>query len=856
MPPYTCTKCAKVFPQKSGYTAHMARKNDCAATTALPAVVEERVRDAVREAVPQGAKPPVTKETLPAFFEALHNLLWNQAGLNPEKALEHMTFFFAYRLIEDQAAALGLPQECRWSHIAAMTDAGHMYEAIDRGTASFISNAATEPFFKQHEIKKQALVYDIVQQVNRITPTALRETDMLGDVFEYMLGRGMSTMADEGQYFTNRAICKLAFKLAFEVRGGRLRRADGSLCTFADWFCGTGGFPAEFVKGVNRHLPDVAWARDCAAVHCLDMNRSSVTTTLLNMLILTGVAFGEERIRTANSFSDNITRGPRAAFPDLTIDYAFLNPPYGGDKSKGKDYRFAYAKKVQAADGSTHKQYFVNEDIQSIGVEEDSKVSAGVQLAMATLSADGGVCCIVLPQGFFFGATKQVVELRRRLALEYRIHCVVDVASGAFANTGTKTSMVVFQRGVGATQTVRFIDMEERELATATAEQLRGKGFSLNYKSYVPQAGVAAEGFEMVRLGDLVTFAGGKFTTTFAQEHPGEFPFFSGKACQPDGTCAQNCFDGDEYLVMVKDGGSGAGNYGENIGLGKTFHAKGKSAGTSHNLALYPRPGAAVLVKYLHISLTTLRHKIMDLAKYTTGLGVVSQADLVDLRIPLPSLERQREVVEAIDVWASLAQQEQAILAVLERQMEFDVREMGRGIASVPLGDVITVSHGKRITKSDDAGTMYPVYGGGGATFHTDASNRAGWTCKVSRFGISEHNCVTAVHGSYWLLDSGFTVTAVDGKATDAYVAFWLLQNKQRVFQCGRATAQMNIDMQLLLALEIPLPALADQQRLQPHFDEIRHKHAKIAEYKVLAQAAVQRFIPRADEPTAAPGGA
>ena len=46
--------------------------------------------------------------------------------------------------------------------------------------------------------------------------------------------------------------------------------------------------------------------------------------------------------------------------------------------------------------------------------------------------------------------------------------------------------------------------------------------------------------------------------------------------------------------------------------------------------------------------------------------------------------------------------------------------------------------------------------------------------------------------------------------------------------------------------IEIPLPSLAEQQTLQSDFDEIKHKHAKIAEYKAKAQAAIHRLIPGA----------
>jgi type I restriction-modification system DNA methylase subunit len=642
MPTYTCEKCARVFKQKSGFTDHVNKKIDCAQKTVLNSVIETKVAEKVKEAVRE--LNPLAEIVLPQdkaqqeavlqkFFEDLHNLLWNRAGLNPERALEHMTFFFAYRLIEAQADALTLPQECRWSYIAGLKNENDLFEAIKKGVSSFRAKPKTKPFFKPHEIQKADIVFEIVRQINRIPLKALQESDTLGNIFEYMLGRGMSTMSDEGQYFTNRTICRLAFKLAYDIKK-TLRRADGSLCTFADWFCGTGGFPAEYVKGVKANLAGVDWKKECGAVYCQDMNLSSVTTTLLNMLILTGIPFSGDKIRGSNSFSDAITTGVGAPFPSLTVDYCFMNPPYGGDKSKGKEYKFAYAKKMKAEDGTTSKKFFVNAEIQSIGIEDDDKVSAGVQLAMATLSTDGGVCSIVLPQGFFFGASKKCVELRKKIAEDYKIWYVVDIASGSFINTGTKTSMMVFQRGVGPTEKVSFIGLDEKELVSATLEELRAKHYSLNYKQYLPQTAVEVEGFEMVKLGDI---------------------------CD--------------------------------------------------------------------------------------------------------------------------------------------------------------INFGERVTKKDNIGTLYPVYGGGNDTFRTDKKNRDGITCKVSRFGISEHNCVQIIHGEYWLMDSGFTITAKEGKAMSSYIWTWLIQNKKAVYQCGRATAQMNMDIETFKSLQIPLPSLERQQQIVEAID-------------------------------------
>jgi type I restriction-modification system DNA methylase subunit len=245
------------------------------------------------------------------------------------------------------------------------------------------------------------------------------------------------------------------------------------------------------------------------------------------MLILTGIPFSGEKIRGSNSFTDAITTGAGAPFNGLTIDYCFMNPPYGGDKSKGKDYKFAYSKQVKGEDGKKTTRYFVNQEIQSIGIEDDDKVSAGVQLAMATLSAHGGVCSIVLPQGFFFGASKKCVELRKKIAEEYKIWFIVDIASGSFLNTGTKTSMMVFQKGVGPTEKVAFIGLDEMPLVEATLEELRSKHYSFNYKQYLPQSAVEVEGFEMVKLGDIAEWQMGKRIVK-DQVESGKYPVYGG----------------------------------------------------------------------------------------------------------------------------------------------------------------------------------------------------------------------------------------------------------------------------------------------------------------------------------------
>ena len=864
MPIYTCEKCARTFKQKSGYDDHQTKKNDCIKNTMIHTIIENKVEEKIQEVVRAiQPKSQITDKTLlPSFFEDMHNLLWNKAGLNPEKALEHMTFFFAYRLIEQQADALSLPQECRWSYVANIRNEQDLFDTVKKGVSSFRLNPKTKPFFKPHEIQKCDIVAEIVKQINRISLTTLQETDTLGDVFEYMLGRGMSTMSDEGQYFTNREICRLAFKLAFQIKK-TLRRSDGSLCTFADWFCGTGGFPAEFVKGAKANLSDIDWRKDCGAIYCQDMNTSSVTTTLLNMLILTGIPFSDQNIRSSNSFSDAITTGAGAPFPGLSLDYCFMNPPYGGDKTKGKEYKFAYSKTVKAEDGTKTKRFYVNQEIQSIGIEDDDKVSAGVQLGMATLAADGGMCCLVLPQGFFFGASKKCVDLRKKIAEEYKIWYVVDIASGSFLNTGTKTSMIVFQKGVGATEKISFIGLDEKLLVEATLEELRAKNYSLNYKQYMAQNVVEVDGFEMVTLADIVSFKAEK-----SKKEKSSYTYIDiGSVDRGKFNIGESISKGElpgraQYSVQVGDIllGTVRPNLEHYLLISPQIYRDDLIV--SNGFSIMRCNINKILPTYLY-SILTLHSTTDYLTKRATGTTypVIDDSIIGAMKIPLPSLERQQQIVESIDGFTQLAHHEEQALKMLEKQVMFFVKEMGRGQPRVKLGDVIKKNKSGKTNSTDASGSGEYDFYGCTAKVPTNTHNsydfdgdeyllfaKSGGNAKTKvgeNLGIGKFHYVCGKTAGNIAV---FQYMVDNSKATCQFI-YYLLKTKLEEIQllADYTTGNGNINIELMYQnVELQLPSLTEQQTLRSDFEEIHHKHAKIAEYKKKAQDAIKRLIPGA----------
>lgn len=147
---------------------------------------------------------------------------------------------------------------------------------------------------------------------------------------------------------------------------------------------------------------------------------------------------------------------------------------------------------------------------------------------------------------------------------------------------------------------------------------------------------------ETKKLGEICELKAGKFTTS-SNNPDGKYPFYTGNAENPSHRHDDYCFDGQEYLILTKDGSV----YGEaNVdtrGIGKTYYAFGKSAGTSGQVSIYCQN--QISVKYLYYYLSSVRSDIIKLASTSNGLGHISIESLRDINVPVPTLEKQIEII-------------------------------------------------------------------------------------------------------------------------------------------------------------------------------------------------------------------
>ena len=136
------------------------------------------------------------------------------------------------------------------------------------------------------------------------------------------------------------------------------------------------------------------------------------------------------------------------------------------------------------------------------------------------------------------------------------------------------------------------------------------------------------------------------------------------------------------------------------------------------------------------------------------------------------------------------------------------------------LDDACEVEYGTRVVNKRDGGTIYPVYGGGGATFFMDTYNRENCFI-VARFAMSEQ-CTRFVKGKFFLNDSGLSVSPKNSKEIlQDFLNLQMLYLNDHIYSLARGTAQKNLDVPAFRNIEISYPkSLTEQQRIVAILDE------------------------------------
>jgi type I restriction-modification system DNA methylase subunit len=176
-----------------------------------------------------------------------------------------------------------------------------------------------------------------------------------------------------------------------------------------------------------------------------------------------------------------------------------------------------------------------------------------------------------------------------------------------------------------------------KELIINLEEQIKNK-----YKNIEEN-----EDCDNIKLEEILTRKNNGRTNTNDVTNTGIFPFYSATSENPSGITSNYDFDGENYLLFAKSGGSSKTIFGNTLGIGKFWLVSGKSSG---NVAMIKfEINKEFNIKYIYYYLKYKLFEIQKLALYSTGNGNIQVEDMLKkFKIKIPKNKKLIKDIELL----------------------------------------------------------------------------------------------------------------------------------------------------------------------------------------------------------------
>ena len=296
---------------------------------------------------------------------------------------------------------------CSWDSIKQIPSSTRI-EYINKTVYNKLNALYNTDIFTPLQIRDTSILKEIMDKLDPLMLTDV-DSDVKGDAFEYFLKASTSTKNDLGEYFTPRHIVKTMVRLVNPQIGE----------TVYDPFCGTGGFLIESFRYIYNNM-----ARTEANLRTLRESTvygneitNTARITKMNMIL---AGDGHSNIEMKDSLANPIDGA--ATYTDEKgvvhhngFDIVLANMPYSQKTKHGSLY-----------------------DLPSTNGD-----SICVQHCMKAINnaAENGRMALVVPEGFLF--RKDLSKTREYLLDHCQLQSIISLPQGVFLPyTGVKTDII------------------------------------------------------------------------------------------------------------------------------------------------------------------------------------------------------------------------------------------------------------------------------------------------------------------------------------------------------------------------------------------------------------------------------
>jgi type I restriction-modification system DNA methylase subunit/restriction endonuclease S subunit len=665
---YSCELCKKTFNQKCDYDKHINKKAPCITLKEMQDI--NQIKEVKMD----------NKHVLITIFNNCLDILRDNEGLTGDKALRNMSYLLILKLIEPH---LGKEIDIDnygydFSHIEDDNVEKHKEKLLQIVRFSNLANEkednisanmkylwedilskhpSTKNIFlkdKGFDIQRQTTYKNLINKINTLPET---EYDILGDAYEEVI-QSIMTGKVLGQFFTPPSVKHMMVKLI-----NPQIYPDGKIDSCCDPTMGTGGFLITYLKNILEQaaVKNIKLDWDFIKTEGLygkELEPDTYQLAVSNMFITSGKMF--DKLDRGDSIRDPISR---------KFDNILANPPFGIKGLKYDDYNSLLKDKYTP-------------------IKTDNAVSLFIQAIIYMLKINGK-CAVVLPDGqdLFSKSNRTLIAIREYLMKTCDLKEIIYLPSGIFTYTSIKTCVFYFikkregddvldtkikisktQKETGRdykfskthqTTTVKFYDYNPYEdvknlLVEVPIVKIASNSYSLNYAEYMKdetEEEQYEEGVIVKTLGEVCKFDIGGTPSRSKNEYyeNGNNLWVSVRELN-----GGYIYDTKEKITDLGVQNSSVKLFAKDTILFSFKLSIGKTAIVGN--PLYTNEAIAGILsknndllnnKYLYYYLT-----INDFSKLGSGIlgnGSLNKKSLEQIKIPIPSLERQQEIVKYLD---------------------------------------------------------------------------------------------------------------------------------------------------------------------------------------------------------------
>jgi type I restriction enzyme S subunit len=772
-----------------------------------------------------------SKSALISVFKNCLNILRDNEGLTGEKALRTMSYLFILKLLEPHfESEIDIDTyDYDFSHIQDETVEAHKNKLLKIVRFSnmakekednmpvnmkylwddILSNhPVTKNIFlkgKGFDIQHKSTYKKLIDKLNGLDLTNC-EYDVLGNAYEEVI-QNIMTGKVLGQFFTQPLVKKMMVKLIDPKI-----HLDGKIETCGDPAMGTGGFLITYLQDIMKKATKENIKLDwnfikSDGLYGKELEPDTYQLAVSNMLISSGHMF------------NNLERGDSIRVPiTKKFDNILANPPFGIKGLKYDDFQ------------SPLKSEYVP-------IKTDNAVSLFIQAIIYMLNINGK-CAVVLPDGqdLFSKTNSTLVAIREYLMKTCDLKEIIYLPSNIFNYTSIKTCVFYFikkkegkdvldtkiktsktQKETGReykfskthqTTRVNFYDYNPYEdlkklLIEVPIDKIINNSYSLNYAEYMEDE-IQEEKYENgVIIKTLDEVCSIDYGTRIVRKNnaEGEYPVYgSGRAMFSTET-----FNREGFNILI-------GRFALSTECVRFVNEK--IFLNDSGLSIKPKTDI-VLHKFIGYYFLHNQNIIYNCARGTAQKNLDID-EFKSIKIPIPSVERQNEIVRYLDfIYEKANKTSNEKINELKQLNEFclnNQKKIGENVIKT-LGEVCNFKNGKGIKKDTLVEGEYPVIGGGQKPmgFHNEY-NTIENTILCSSSGAYA-GFISKYDKKVWASDC-FSIIPKDKYIENNYLYYLLKMTQDKIYKSQTGTAQPHVYSKDLQDLKIPIPSLERQKEI------------------------------------------